>query len=105
VMWKPDPREEAGVCPAIVTRVGDGSLGLSVVVDGSTTLFARDGVKHRDDPGWTPESGDAGCWWFHADDAEDTQAFDELTGAIEAQGRTLQALAERVDSLRGAWDV
>jgi hypothetical protein len=93
VLWRPDPRENMGICPAKVTKVGTDSLGLAVFQDGNAVLLPRDGVRHVRDPRWTRDSGDNGVWWYPENEAEALAAFGDLTKALESHYKNLSKLS------------
>lgn len=63
VLWTHGPGPGEVPCPAIVRRVGNTALNVSLIEADSRTLSPRTGVRHVDDPflATMPEHS-AGCW-------------------------------------------
>ena len=64
---------------AIVTKVFDASVNLSVTIDGYQTIWCRSGVRHAEDPALKekPFLLQNGCW-RHTKSTQDLQALRDL---------------------------
>lgn len=91
VLWYPDRHVPNDSYTAFVTRVGDRSIDLSIMRPDSTTLYIRNGVRHRNDPDGEiiDRSGD-GVWDFPED---------QDSGMMLNVVKTIKALADRVERL------
>lgn len=89
VLWFPDRHTPEDVYTATVTRVADRSVDLAIMRPDSTTLFIRNGVRHRNDPdGEIIDRSGNGVWDFTEDDSL-------LLGVMKA----IKALGDRVERL------
>lgn len=63
VLWTYGPGAAEVPCPAIVRKVGNNTLNLSLVVDSQKDFSIKGGVRHCDDPFLASMPGhDSGCW-------------------------------------------
>ncbi len=69
VLWYPDRHTPKDCYTAFVTRVADRSVDLAIMRPDQTTLFIRNGVRHRNDPdGAIIDRSGNGVWDFTEDD-------------------------------------
>lgn len=89
VLWFPDRHTPQDCYTAFVTKVADRSVDLCIMRPDCTTLFIRNGVRHRNDPdGEIIDRSGNGVWDFTEDDTL-------LLGVM----KMLQAISARVKSL------
>ncbi len=96
VLWYPDRHTPDDSYTAFVTRVADRSVDLAIMRPDQTTLFIRNGVRHKDDPdGAIIDRSGNGVWEF----AEDDVLMVGMMKTIKALNERITSLVDRVERL------
>ena len=74
VVWYNGNQGDKGT-PAFVTKVGDRSLSLSILMENSLGFMCRSGVKHVKDSSATDHDKQKVGFWDHSKATKDLEAF------------------------------
>lgn len=74
VVWYNGNQGDKGT-PAMVTKVGDRSLSVSVLLENASGFMCKSGVKHIKDPAVTDHDKNKVGFWEHTKQTKDLEAF------------------------------